>query len=291
MSWVLVLILVLFAGLLVTGATVDQLRKRKRAAALEAGSLRQVRKVTDEDVTQFGEELQGLHIETLTTDLDTPMRQDYQRALDSYESAKSLLRDVAKPADVKEVTHALEDGRYAMACVLARRDEQPLPERRPPCFFNPAHGPAQTEIEWAPPGGVPREVPVCLADAERIKQGAEPAVRKVRSGNRMVPWYQGGPAYAPYAEGYYASYVLSGVMPMFLVAGMMTTWSDPGFQDLPAEQAPDGWGGGDGGPSDSVDPGGGDWGGSDWGGGDVGGGGFDLGGGGFDGGGFDGGGF
>lgn len=285
MSWIVVLILVVAAGLLVIGATTDQLRKRKRAAALEAGSLRQVRKVADEDVTQFGEELQDLHIETLTTDLDTPMRQDYQRALDSYESAKSLLRDVARPADVKEVTHALEDGRYAMACVLARRDDQPLPERRPPCFFNPAHGPAQTDIEWAPPGGVLREVPVCLADAERVKKGAEPAVRKVRSGNRMVPWYQGGPAYASYAEGYYSSYVLSGVMPIFLVAAMMPAWSDPAFQELPAEPAPEGWGGPDGDGGGYGDPGGYDPGGSDVGGGS------DMGGGAFDGGGFDGGAF
>lgn len=286
MSWIVVLILVVLAGLLVIGATTDQLRKRKKAAALEAGSLRQVRKVADEDVTQFGEELQELHIETLTTDLDTPMRQDYQRALDSYESAKSLLRDVARPADVRGVTHALEDGRYAMACVLARRDGQPLPERRPPCFFNPAHGPAQTEIEWAPPGGVTREVPVCLADAERIEKGAEPAVRKVRSGNRMVPWYQGGPAYASYAEGYYSSYVLSGVMPLFLVAAMMPAWSDPAFQELPPESPPDGWGGYED-PSGGWD-GGGDYGGGGYGG-DVGGG-FDFGGAGdFGGGGFDGG--
>ncbi|WP_109508242.1 hypothetical protein [Nocardioides speluncae] len=287
MSWVIVLILVIVAGLLVAGATTDQLRKRKRAVALEADSLRQVRKVADEDVTQFGEELQDLHIETMTTDLDTPMRQDYQRALDSYESAKSLLRDVAKPADVKEVTHALEDGRYAMACVLARRDDQPLPERRPPCFFNPAHGPAQTDVEWAPPGGVPREVPVCLADAERIRQGAEPAVRKVRAGNRMVPWYQGGPAYAPYAEGYFASYVVSGIMPIFLLSAMMPVWSDPAVQGMPAETPPDGWDGFGGDPGGSGDPGGGEWTG---GGGDVGSG-FDMGGGGFDGGGFDGGSF
>jgi hypothetical protein len=276
MSWTIVVLLVVVAALLVGAATAGQLRKRKEAAALRAGALRQVRKVADEDVTQFGEELQGLHIETLTTELDTPMRQDYQRALDSYESAKSLLRDVTEAADVKEVTHALEDVRYAMACVLARRDDRPLPERRPPCFFNPAHGPAQTDIEWAPPGGVPREVPVCLADAERVKGGAEPAIRKVRSGNRMVPWYQGGPVYAPYAEGYFASYVVSGVMPIFLLSAMTPMWSDPAFQDLPVESRPDGWGGegdygGDpGGGDHGGDPGGGDHGGDI--GGDIGGG-------------------
>ncbi len=84
--------------------------------------LRAVSKVADEDVTQFGEELQDLHIDTLTTKLDPSMRQDYQRALDAYENAKSLMRDARRPEDVTGVTKALEDGRYAKACVLARTE-------------------------------------------------------------------------------------------------------------------------------------------------------------------------
>ena len=168
--------------------------------------LRAVSKVADEDVTQFGEELQDLHIDTLTTELDPSMRQDYQRALDAYENAKSLMRDARRPEDVTGVTKALEDGRYAKACVLARVSGEALPERRPPCFFNPAHGPAQTDVEWAPLGGVAREIPVCLADANRLAQGAEPEARMVRSGSKMVPWYEAGPRYAAYAQGYYGSW-------------------------------------------------------------------------------------
>ena len=186
--------------------------------------------MADEDVTRFGEELQELHIDTMTTVLDTAMRQDYQRALDAYENAKSLLRDATRPEDVSAVTKTLEDGRYAQACVLARQAGDPLPERRPPCFFNPAHGPAQTDVEWAPPGGARREVPVCLADADRIGAGAEPDTRQVRSGNRMVPWYQGGPTYAPYADGYFGGYALAGVFPAFLIGSMMGgMWSMGGM--------------------------------------------------------------
>ena len=44
----------------------------------------------------------------------------------------------------------------------------PLPAKRPPCFFNPAHGPSSQNVEWAPPGGVARDVPACPADAERV---------------------------------------------------------------------------------------------------------------------------
>ena len=86
-----------------------------------------------------------------------------------------------------------------MACVRARVAGEPLPTRRPPCFFNPAHGPSTTDIEWAPPGGQPRQVPVCAADADRVAQGAEPDVRTVPQGAGRVPYWQGGPAYSPWA--------------------------------------------------------------------------------------------
>ena len=286
-----ILLVVVVGGI----AAVSTLSRRNQARQLQArrdAELEQVRKVADEDTTRFGEELQDLHIETLTATLDTAARQDYQRALDSYENAKQLLRDAKAPDDVQQATKTLEDGRYAMACVQARVAGEPLPQRRPPCFFNPAHGPAQTDVLWAPPGGNQREIPVCLADADRIEHGAEPDTRQVRKGNRMVPWYQGGPAYGPYAGGYYGAYALNGLFPAFILGSMlggMGGWGDgsyaEGFADGQADPGDD-WsqeGGGDAGGGD----GGGDWGGGDggggWGGGD--------GGGGFDGGGFDFGGF
>ena len=271
---------------------------------------RQVRKVADEDVTRFGEELQELHIDTLTTELDVAMRQDYQRALDAYENAKSQLADATRPEDVTEVTKTLEDGRYAKACVLARQAGEPLPQRRPPCFFNPAHGPAQTDAEWAPPGGIRREIPVCLADADRLAQGAEPDVRKVRSGSQMVPWWQGGPAYGAWAGGYYASYAYAGLFPGFILGSMMgspvVVDGDSGGSDTEgtegtegADSSGDDWTGweGDAGAAGAggadlggADPGGADLGGADAGGAGDGGGGWfggDSGGwGGFDGGGF-----
>lgn len=270
MTTVLVLLLVVIGVALYVSSRRTQGLERARTS----DALGQVTKVADEDVTRFGEELQDLHIETLTTTLDPAMRQDYQRALDSYESAKQLLHDARAPEDVTEVTKALEDGRYAMACVLARQDGAPLPQRRPPCFFNAAHGPAQTDVEWSPPGGVRREIPVCLADADRLRQGAEPDTRTVRAGNRMVPWYDGGPAYQPYANGYYGAYALNGMFPAFVLGAMLSG----SMFDTPAVDGS----GLDGGSA--ADDGGGDaGGGDDFGGGDAGGGG-DFGGG-FDGGG------
>lgn len=270
MTGFMIVLAILAVVALVVSTQRDKARKRTEAD----DALAKVKRVAEEDTTKFGEELQELHIDTLATELDVAMRQDYQRALDCYEDAKQLLRDASVPEDISEVTKTLEDGRYAQACVLARQNGDDLPQRRPPCFFNPSHGPAQDDVEWAPTGGVPREIPVCLADAERVRAGAEPDARRVRDGNRMVPWYEGGPGYSPYANGYYGSYALNGLFPGFLIGSMMAgMWS------------PDATGGELGGGEDwsGGDVGAGDGGGFDGGMGDGGGFGGDLGGG-FDGG-------
>ncbi|MGL5825306.1 MAG: hypothetical protein ACRCYU_10890, partial [Nocardioides sp.] len=224
-------------------------------------------------------------------------------------TAKSRLASATEPAHVKAATTALEDGRYAMACVLARQNGDPLPIRRAPCFFNPQHGPSIADIEWAPPGGEARDVPLCAADADRVRQGAEPDIRTIERGYQSVPYWRGGVDYQPYAMGYFGAY--ASMMPAFFAMTMLNSaWMGGTVNDFGTE-ADTGDGnagtdaaGSDAGSSDteSADSGGGeygsgdnsgsDWGGSDWGSGFGGGGGFsDFGGGGFDGGGFDGGGF
>jgi hypothetical protein len=283
----LVLLLVIGGVVLVT----QSVSRRNRQRALEArrsADLEAVRKVTDEDVTRFGEELQRLDGELLTTELDEATRQDYQRALDSYEAAKESLSRVAASEDVRHVTEALEDGRYAVACVKARTSGQPLPVRRPPCFFNPAHGPSTTDVDWAPPGGQQRQIPVCAADADRISQGAEPDIRTVQQGVGRVPYWQGGPAYSPWASGYFGGYATSGLLPGFLLGTMLSPgWDgfggdgfDSGYDDGGSYDGggDGGDGGGDGGFGDGGGDAGGDGGGFDFGGD---GGGFDFGGGDF----------
>jgi hypothetical protein len=285
----LLVIVILVALAFVVYRAVNQNKEAKALEARRVADLEAVRRVSDEDVTRFGEELQRLDSDLLTETLDEPTRQDYQRALDSYESAKDSMTRLTRSEDVKHVTEALEDGRYAVACVRARVAGRPLPVRRPPCFFNPAHGPSTTDIDWAPPGGQPRQVPVCAADADRVAQGAEPDVRTVPQGAGRVPYWQGGPAYSPWASGYFGAYAASGLLPTFMLMTMLSpTWDGiggDGFGDDSGDGGDggdSGDGGGDGGDSgDSGDfggDGGGDWGGD--------GGGFDFGGGDFGGGDF-----
>jgi hypothetical protein len=226
------------------------------------------------------------------------MRQDYAKALDQYERAKTASAEAKQASDMSRVTEALEDGRFALATLAARRAGRPLPERRPPCFFDPRHGPSVGEVTWAPPNGAPRAVPACQMDMFQVGQGVQPSVRTVQTQYGPQPYYNAGPAYGPWAGGYFGG----GVLPALMVGTLMGSFL--GGPDTYVENNyygdgggggwGDGGGGGGGGWGDggngSGDSGGGDsgWGdfggGSDWGSGDSGG---DWGGGGDSGGGGD----
>lgn len=168
------------------------LGKRKARRLQAADSFRLARRASDEDITVLGEQLGELHLETLATELDDEMREDYQRALDAYEKAKLALRAAATSEDVATVNTILDDARFARACVLARRDGDERPHRRESCFFNPQHGPAATDVDWKPSSGVTRSIPVCRNDANRLANGELPPLRMVRTAAGLVPWYSAG---------------------------------------------------------------------------------------------------
>ena len=226
MDYILILLVI---GVIGGGAllyTRHAARQREEARQTELDSqVATSKRAADEDVTKFGEELQRLDTDVAGHPLNESMQQDYQRALDGYDDAKMSLDAVRKPEEIRHVTEILEDGRYAVACVKARIADDPLPQKRPPCFFNPAHGPSTQNVDWAPAGGTSRDVPACAADAERVLAGADPYIRTVQIGARRVPYWEGGQAYAPWAQGYYSrwngSEMLSGVLiGSFLFGGM-----------------------------------------------------------------------
>ena len=182
-------------------------RSRKaRELTRKNAELEPVKKLAFEDITALGVELQELDLELAGHELDAGMNSDYQRALDAYESAKTAGDTISEPEHIKHVTEILEDGRYAIACVRARVAGEPLPTRRPPCFFDPRHGLSVRDVAYTPPGGARRDVPACALDAERVEAGAEPDIRQVMVGSRRVPYWQGGRAYQPYAAGYFGAF-------------------------------------------------------------------------------------
>ncbi|MET0712888.1 MAG: hypothetical protein ABWZ30_10335 [Jiangellaceae bacterium] len=248
-------------------------RRNKRNK--ERADLEPVRAALDEDVTAYGEELAELDL-----DLRTPgaapveAQQEYARALDLYENAKTVAAKVEQASDLRPVTSTLDEGRWLLACVRARLAGEEPPERRLPCFFDPRHGPSVEDVQWAPPGGAVRDVPACAADATRIKDGLDPDVRLVPVGDgERRPYWDAGPAWGGWAGGYYGGF-LPGILWGTLLGSSMSGWGAGGYYA-------GGDGGGDGGGFDGGGVGGGFDGGG-WGGGGFDGGGF---GGGFDGGG------
>ncbi|MFF4274810.1 hypothetical protein [Streptomyces sp. NPDC001536] len=251
-------------------------RNRRRHAEEQRAALEKLRVVVDEDITAFGEELDRLDFHPAEPGADDAMREDYEHALDAYEKAKSFMAAAQHPEEVRAVTQALEDGRFSLALLAARRESRPLPARRPPCFFDPRHGPSTTDATWTPPSGAPREVPVCAADATRLADGRDPVMREVDTDRGRRPYWDAGPAYGPWAGGYFGTGILPGLLLGTMLGTMMAT---------PAYAADYGSGYGDfGGGYEGGDVSGADFNSDDFsggfGGGDYGGGG-DFGGGGF----------
>jgi hypothetical protein len=179
---------------------------KKRQAERQRRELEPVKRLAYEDVTALGEQLQALDLELAGVELDAGARADYQRALDAYESAKQSADAMARPEDIGHATSIVEDGRYAIDCVRARVKGDPLPVRRPPCFFDPRHGISKTDVSWTFPDGTVKQVPACALDADRLRVGAAPDIRQVMVGPQRVPYWQGGPQYQPYARGYFGAF-------------------------------------------------------------------------------------
>ncbi|KJK58775.1 hypothetical protein [Saccharothrix sp. ST-888] len=187
-------------------------RARKRREEQARAELAQLRTVVDEDITAFGEELDRLDFNPGAPDADDAQRADYSHALDSYERAKQTMDAAKRPTDVAPVTEALADGRFSLATLAARREKRPLPDRRPPCFFDPRHGPSVQDVDWAPEGGAPRTVPACGTDAARLASGQQPDIRTVQTEYGQQPYWNAGPAYSPWAGGYFGGGLLPGLL-------------------------------------------------------------------------------
>ncbi len=252
--------------------SVSRGRRRRREEEEHVGELRET---VREDLAALGEDIRALDLDVEMPGVDPAAKADYGRAVEGYDKAERALDQARGPEDFGPIAEALEEGRWAMASAKARLEGRPPPERRPPCFFDPRHGPSTRDVEWAPDGyGATRQVPVCEADAVRLESGQEPMTREIMTGGRRVPYYDAPGWYGPYAGGFYGGF--SGFLPGLLFGSMLGG----------------GFGGFGVGDASAADFGGGGFGGGDFGGGGFGGGGFgDFGGGDFGGGDFGGGDF
>lgn len=253
MEWVL---LVLAGGGAGTYATrrVLALRADRRTRAAE---VEQVRRVAEEDVTVFGEQLQRLGDAVADRTLDQPTRTDYQTALDAYERAKWDAPRMEHADEISSLVDTLASGRYALACVQARLAGEPVPQLRVPCFFNPQHGPSARDVMWTSPRHGTRKVPACSRCTTQLAAREKPEVRKVQIGSRMVPYWEAGASLHPYSRGYFPSDIGAVGYAMAWVytvpdlgsgyTGGHTGGGDAGFGGLDGGGGFDGGGGGDAG--------------------------------------------
>src|SRR4051812_2283111 len=280
-SGLLVVLAVLGAG---GGGLLLLARRRRRRE--EAAKVADLREAARDDLVALGDDVREIDIPIEQRDADPRAREALGVALERYEQAERALDEARRPEDFGPIAEALEEGRYQMEVARAHLEGRRPPERRPPCFFDPRHGPSARDVLWAPPGGQPRPVPACEADARRVEQGVEPRAREVLVGGQAMPYYQAPAYFGPWAGGFFGG-VGGGLLPGMLLGTML---GGALFGPAGAVGGARDWGGGGGGGGGGWGgggrggDGGDDWGGGDWGGGDAGGG--DMGGGDFGGGDF-----
>ena len=242
--------LALLIGLPLAAIALGRRRQRQREEEHERAQLEDVRQVARDDLIALGDDIRALDLDVQMPDADPEAKQHYGQAVERYTEAEQALDRVQRPEDIERVTSALEEGRWAMTAAKEELAGRQAPERRPPCFFDPRHGPSVGDAEWAPPGGQARPVPVCAADLHRLQDGLDPESRHVPMDGQMVPYWAAGPAYMPWAGGFFGGGLLPGLFLGSLLGGGM----------FGGEMAGDAMGGGDFGGGDLGDFGGGDFG-------------------------------
>jgi hypothetical protein len=258
------LVPLLVVGGIGAGAYAISRGRRARRTQLE---LTAARELTEEDLVALADDVKALDLDVEMPAAAPEAKRHYARAIELYSQANAAWEGARSPEQLQRATTLLEEGRWEMAAAKALLAGEPVPERRPPCFFDPRHGPSSRDVTWSPPWGEARPVPACEADAQRIERGLEPDAREY--GGR--PYWE-SPAAGPWAMGYYGAF--SGVLPMILL-GSMLAGAGGGLFFPGSAHADPGGGGGDfgGGDFGDGDFGSGDFGG-DFGGGDFGGGDF-----------------
>jgi hypothetical protein len=266
-------------GLLAAGGglfAVSRARRRRREAAETAAQMEDLRREARDDLVALGDDVRAIDVDVEMPGVDPRAHEALALALQRYDEAETALDQARRPEDFAPISSALEEARWSMEVAKAHLEGRPPPERRPPCFFDPRHGPSVRDVEWVPPGGETRPVPVCAADAVRIESGEDPHAREVTVNGQRMPYYDAPGYFGPWAGGYFGGYGLGfgGFLPGLLFGSMLGGGMFGGGIGDAAGDAGGDFGGGDWGGG--GDFGGGFGGGGDFGGGDFGGGGGDF---------------
>ncbi|MGD8216354.1 hypothetical protein [Aestuariimicrobium sp. Y1814] len=172
-------------------------------------------------------------------DLGDPLSEELQPELEALaEGAATLPVEAADtPEQVRQTTLHLARARQALAELVARLSDDPRPASKPPCFFNPNHGPSATVVAWTTADAIAARVPSCAADAERLRSGANPYSRTVSLQGRRVAWWEAGEVVRPWARGWYEGWLNTSASRR--LAGSLPSLADeahPTPQDAPEDR-------------------------------------------------------
>jgi uncharacterized membrane protein YgcG len=211
--------LLVLGGAVFAGAHAVRTRRRRQA------ELAEVKAAAHDDLIALADDVQKLE---QPVEANPKAKQAYDDALKDYAEASGAYDRARQSRQLQAVASSLEEGRWHMASAESLLAGKAPPERRPPCFFDPRHGPSARDVDWAPPGGAIRKVPACEACAQAVERGEEPASREVVAGGRRVPYWNAPAYFGPWAGGYFAPFggtgFLSGLFVGELLGGAYGGW-------------------------------------------------------------------
>ena len=206
-GWVLVA-LVVVAMLFVVGLWRIRRAEAKAPRFSERGlpvTLDAPQAAAQDDITRLRSAIAALGDDVADHPFNEQLQQAYQQALDEYDTARSQVSSATRASMVAAATSAASRAQASLAEVRALLAGTDLPARRPPCFFDPSHGPSVTSVAWSGDQQI-RHLPACSDCAGRVLTGQEPRVRMATSGNQRLPYWRSS-SLAPWASGYFDAWL------------------------------------------------------------------------------------
>ena len=200
------LVLLAVAGVVGLGVGLAlTLENRSQQRTLRSGvQFSEAKATSREDLDTLASDLRNLNVNLQAEEAGNPEAvNQYTRAYEYLERAEEAFDRAGSPADLAQVSSAVESGQYAMAAARALFERRDPPRRRPPCFFDTRHGPSVHDVGWEPAEGSPRPVPACRACMLQVANGVQPQPRRIRTGLRRVPFYDAPPHFESWFGGYF----------------------------------------------------------------------------------------
>jgi hypothetical protein len=175
-------LLVLF-GLVAAGGGLFALSNARRRRRERDEQVAELREAADDDLVALGEDVRSVDLDVEMPNADPRARAALGRALEAYDEANELLHDARRPEDFGRITETIAEGRQAMAETRAHLDGREPPPARPPCFFDPRHGPSSPRSNGR--RTAPRRGPSGLR-RRRSSPGGRPGADDARGAGRRT---------------------------------------------------------------------------------------------------------